>query len=146
MTTNPLYAPAEMGLQIVGTLEEPGLSYAFHTIGLWLHTETGKYYAARDRGCSCPTPFDAMTLGNMSEIPDAYAFAAYVATQGNKGTWSQRDVFDLAAKIVPVKPVPKVVSLAQEWQEIQDRIADDRDMPGEVERFVAKLLTLVEAK
>lgn len=37
-------------------LREP--DYSFDTFKVWYHSESEKYYWARDSGCSCPSPFE----------------------------------------------------------------------------------------
>ena len=64
---NPYYRPQEMGLELIGTLEED-LSYEFCIVAAWVgpHTTTSKglrstthrIYWAQDSGCSCPSPFE----------------------------------------------------------------------------------------
>lgn len=55
---NPYYNPESLGLETVAELEFSDGSYQFDTLVVWRHKDSGKFYTARDSGCSCPTPFE----------------------------------------------------------------------------------------
>lgn len=60
--TNIYYNPEKFGLTVVGEAEAGG-GYEFDTFVVW-RTEAGDYLWAEDAGCSCPTPFNDVHLGN----------------------------------------------------------------------------------
>lgn len=45
-----------------------GLSDEFDEVTVYQHRETGQLAAAHDRGCSCPMPFDHITVGELRFI------------------------------------------------------------------------------
>lgn len=55
---NVYYNPDKLGLEIVGTIEEPDMDYEFNIFLVLKHIESGKLFYCRDTGCSCPTPFE----------------------------------------------------------------------------------------
>lgn len=66
---NPYSNPGRCGLEILGVLEDPGACYSFDTLVVWIDLATSKLYAARDSGCSCPTPFeDYRETGQFTEV------------------------------------------------------------------------------
>lgn len=54
---NPYYNPEACGLEVVATAEYVS-GYEFDMRVVWRHPASGRYYTARDSGCSCPTPFE----------------------------------------------------------------------------------------
>jgi hypothetical protein len=71
------YDPGSHGLRVVDSLDEPGMSYEFHTLCVWQHT-SGKLYWAEDSGCSCPTPFENyQNVGDLNHL-GAAGFDAFV--------------------------------------------------------------------
>lgn len=52
------YNPEKWGLEQVAMLDYSTGSYEFDYRVVWRSLRTGKYYTARDRGCSCPVPFE----------------------------------------------------------------------------------------
>jgi hypothetical protein len=56
--SNIYYSPEDFGLVLVDSLDEPDLSYEYHTLIVLQHTESGRIFYAEDSGCSCPTPFE----------------------------------------------------------------------------------------
>jgi len=46
-----------LGLELLDELEFSDRSYCFDTLVVWRDTE-GRVFAARDSGCSCPSPFE----------------------------------------------------------------------------------------
>jgi hypothetical protein len=51
------YSPENYGLEVVGHLEQPNMSYEFHILGVW-KDKLGNIFWAEDQGCSCPMPFE----------------------------------------------------------------------------------------
>ena len=52
------YSPEKHGLKPVFETDYSSESYEFDLRVIWLHEESGRYYTARDSGCSCPCPFE----------------------------------------------------------------------------------------
>ena len=64
---NPYYSPEKCGLEILAEAEDRNMSYEFDKLVVWIDLESGNLYAARDSGCSCPSPFEGYTeLGDMT--------------------------------------------------------------------------------
>jgi hypothetical protein len=59
--STPYYDPAAFGLELLDTLDEPGMGYSFHMLCAWRETATGDLLWAEDSGCSCPAPFESFT-------------------------------------------------------------------------------------
>ena len=51
------YQPEKFGLTPIAEIDYSSGSYEFDLRVVWKH-ESGKLYTARDRGCSCPSPFE----------------------------------------------------------------------------------------
>lgn len=73
--------PNSYGLSWVGTLDEPNLSYEYHTLLVVQHT-TGRLFYAEDSGCSCPTPFEDFHFespddNNLTEITKGDSFESF---------------------------------------------------------------------
>lgn len=67
--TAPYYDPEKWGLEEVAEIDYSSGNYEFDYRVVWRHKETGKFYTARDAGCSCPSPFeDYLTLEDLDEI------------------------------------------------------------------------------
>jgi hypothetical protein len=65
---NPHYSPEACGLKQLFDQDNGG-SYEFDMFLLFLDVATGKFYAAKDSGCSCPTPFeDVRGLEDMTPV------------------------------------------------------------------------------
>jgi len=57
MSKNVYYYPENVGLTVVGHLEEDNMDYMFHILGVWKDDEGNMYWEV-DSGCSCPQPFE----------------------------------------------------------------------------------------
>ena len=66
---NIYYNPEKHGLTVVAEIEYSSECYEFDTRVVWKDT-SGKLYTARDSGCSCPIPFEEVTL----EEADCFSF------------------------------------------------------------------------
>ena len=62
---NPYYDTKELGFEMI-SFNEP-LDYAFNTL-IFLATPEGQIYTAKDKGCSCPTPFEEYVGASQKEI------------------------------------------------------------------------------
>lgn len=65
---NPYYYPGACGLELLATAEAD-LSYEFDYVCLWRDLASGRYFMAKDSGCSCPTPFeDVRSVSDLTEV------------------------------------------------------------------------------
>lgn len=70
---NDIYnSPKKFGLEAVGTLDLAEPFYSFDLLLVSRHLETGKFYVNTDSGCSCPSPFDGVTLDKAGAPLDAH--------------------------------------------------------------------------
>lgn len=66
---NPYYNPEKCGLRIIDEVHKPNLSYEFDMVILWEDFVTSKRYWQRDRGCSCPSPFEnILSLNDLNDM------------------------------------------------------------------------------
>lgn len=56
-----------------------GLSYEFDEVTVYQHRETGQLAAAHDQGCSCPMPFENITVGELRFIDSLQDYDDFVA-------------------------------------------------------------------
>lgn len=83
--------PQNHGLELVGDIADPNLSWEFSIIALWREPATGALYFASDQGCSCPSPFeDCRSLADLTPLTtETWAdFEATVIGQGNYGVYN----------------------------------------------------------
>ena len=55
---DPYNQPEAFGLEQLALLDFSDGSYCFDYRVVWRHKESGRFYTARDNGCSCPSPFE----------------------------------------------------------------------------------------
>lgn len=63
----------ELGLKLLGELDQQDLSYEFNKIGVFRHAETGRLFWANTSGCSCPGDYhefdwDGPDRNNLREL------------------------------------------------------------------------------
>lgn len=56
------------GLAEIGQVDFSDGCYQFDYTTLWLHTDTGRFWMADDSGCSCPSPYEDLTSGDLTEV------------------------------------------------------------------------------
>lgn len=62
------YQPEKFGLTLIDKLDYSSGNYVFDFRVVWKH-KSGKFYTARDSGCSCPSPFENYTdLKDLDEL------------------------------------------------------------------------------
>lgn len=62
------YDPEAFGLTVIDSIDYSSGNYEFDIRIVWKHT-SGKFYTARDSGCSCPSPFEGYTsLDKLDEL------------------------------------------------------------------------------
>jgi len=61
---NPVATPEKYGFEFVGEVEKSGYSYEFDLLAV-LKNDQG-YYLTTDSGCSCPTPWESHTEGDLT--------------------------------------------------------------------------------
>jgi hypothetical protein len=88
---NPYYNPEALGLETVAELEFSDMSYQFDTLVVWKHKDSGKFYTARDSGCSCPTPFEEYCgIDKLTELNDWTDLLSDVDTETEEYLESQK--------------------------------------------------------
>lgn len=83
---NVFYDPEKFGLKIVLTVERD-LFYEFDMFVIW--TDGERFYSATDSGCSCPIPFEDLTLDDLKKRE----YSPY-ELHGILDDWA-RDMYDL---------------------------------------------------
>lgn len=97
--TNVYYEPEKFGLTVVGELEYSSGDYEFDTRVVWQHAD-GKFYTARDSGCSCPVPFEDYQTLNDIELLDVDALQQEFRSNINRFSMSSiADAHELMEKI-----------------------------------------------
>ena len=92
----PYHSPEKYGLEIVGTVDWGG-SYEFDMVVAWKRLDDGAFFWAQDAGCSCPTPFEGMTVGDgVKPIEDLATFHAVLL---EKNAQKRHDPADETAAI-----------------------------------------------
>lgn len=60
----PYNNPESYGLTLIGSVEWTDEAYQFDMTAVW-SDGTGSYYVADDSGCSCPMPFEDVTMSDL---------------------------------------------------------------------------------
>jgi hypothetical protein len=95
---NPYSNPGKCGLEILGVLEDPGANYSFDTVVVWIDLATSDLYAARDSGCSCPSPFEEFhETGQLIRVQSWDDVEGLI--QGGYVTYDSADRFVLRRKV-----------------------------------------------
>ena len=68
MSKNIYSEPEYFGLEQVAEIEYSSGSYEFDTRVVWKVKGAFIFYTARDSGCSCPTPFERLTMANIDRL------------------------------------------------------------------------------
>jgi hypothetical protein len=98
---DPYYSPEKFDLEIIDSLEFSDAYYQFDMRVVWRHTETGKFYTARDSGCSCPAPFENYnSLDDLDELTDWTELQAEVDSAINDLWNSNPDIAGEGASFV----------------------------------------------
>lgn len=76
--------PENVGLELIGALDEPDLSYEYNTLIAVNHKESGRVFWASNSGCSCPTPFEDFYFNgpdenNLEEVK-LHNWSAFIAS------------------------------------------------------------------
>lgn len=66
--SNVYYDPEKNGLEVVAEHNFHDEPYEFDFRVIWKHLATGRYYTARDSGCSCPCPFETYSVDELEEF------------------------------------------------------------------------------
>ena len=67
MEKNIYSNPEFFGLEIVAELSKD-ISYQFDQLVVLRNKKTNKHYIMQDSGCSCPIPFEDMTIETLEEL------------------------------------------------------------------------------
>lgn len=96
---NPYYNPGRCGLEILAVLDVPNMSYEFDTCVVWIDTATSKLFAARDSGCSCPTPFEEYrSTGDLVEV-NSWADVEALTHYNGRSSFDSADLFAARRKV-----------------------------------------------
>jgi len=68
----PYYSPEDFGLELIGSVDTAG-TYEYDMFCVWVHEETKAIYYATESGCSCPSPFEDVTIETMTRVPEPNA-------------------------------------------------------------------------
>lgn len=66
--SNIYYQPEDFGLEIFEHIEDDHASYSFDDFVIWRRLEDGKLFYATDAGCSCPSPFEDVKVGDLTPV------------------------------------------------------------------------------
>lgn len=55
-----------------------GACYDFDLTRVWVHKPTGSLFVADDSGCSCPSPFESTTVGDLTPINSLWELQQYL--------------------------------------------------------------------
>jgi hypothetical protein len=81
---NILYSPERFGLEAFATIEWPVDDYGFNITAVWKQGDT--FLCATDSGCSCPTPFEDVTIDQLVTISSLDQFQEYCDQRGSGRT------------------------------------------------------------
>lgn len=82
---NPEQNPQACGLELIDSLDQPDLSYAYNSIIALRDLETGKVYLAADSGCSCPKPFEEFKkLSDLTHVTNTLDAQAFVSNENHE--------------------------------------------------------------
>lgn len=80
---NVYYNPEDYGLEIVRSVNVAD-GWDFDLLVVWVSLDGSRLYYAHDSGCSCPTPFDGMTLASgLKGISTEEDLSAFVTAAQN---------------------------------------------------------------
>ena len=75
--------PASVGMEIVDSLEDETLSYAFDKLVVWKDVASGDLYYAEDSGRSWPVPFE-----DVSRLSDLTRLGDFASFEGEARAWN----------------------------------------------------------
>lgn len=82
----------------LGDIQWGEACYNFDLTRVWAHNPTGRLYAADDNGCSCPSPFENVTVADLTPITRPQDFYDYVDRRfANGESWNTDDRTDPAS-------------------------------------------------
>jgi hypothetical protein len=112
---NPYSNPGRCGLEIMAVLDVPDLCYEFDTLVIWIDTATNDLYAARDSGCSCPTPFeDYRGTGDLTPVRSWDDVEGLIGNQSPNYHFDSADRFAARRKVESYLGGMKLANMAVE--------------------------------
>jgi hypothetical protein len=66
--SNLYYSPEKFGLEQVVEVDYSSGSYEFDLLVVWRRTYDGALVMAEDSGCSCPSPFEDLGVGDLTVV------------------------------------------------------------------------------
>lgn len=97
--------PEEFGLEIVDSIDYSDGNYCFDYRVVWRRIEDGKLLSGRDSGCSCPSPFEDVSLKDLQEVESIGWLKEEIAKDGQNHLSAQD-----AAKFIE-----KIEAAIEEW-------------------------------
>jgi hypothetical protein len=119
--------PEDFGLKIVHGYDN-GEGYDFDKFIVWVSLETGTLYWQRDRGCSCPRPFEGiLKLSDLEELTTrsfthfTNALAGYNIPKKEQITFTR-----IANRILGFSKgeLELYIGLGKSWHGTQDQLID----------------------
>ena len=62
------YSPETYGLETVAELDLSEPNYSFDLLVVWKRLSDGQLLYGTDSGCSCPSPFEGVGVGDLAEF------------------------------------------------------------------------------
>lgn len=94
MSTNVLYSPEKFGLTPIASVEWSAGCYEFDTTMFWKDAQ-GRILSAHDAGCSCPIPFEAIGVDDMTVFATGQEAAAYLQKERKDHNYVTNDEIDM---------------------------------------------------
>lgn len=94
---NVYYSPEDFGLTLLGVIDWSDGNYVFDYTAVWMD-EAGRVLYADDSGCSCPSPFEGMTIGDLQVAYRVQDVITHLANRANGNSDGRR--LDERARIV----------------------------------------------
>lgn len=93
------YSPEQYGLETIGSVEWDDEPYSFNMTAVWQDSD-GLLYWADDQGCSCPSPFEGMTIADLN-TGTKYDLALYLdSRREDRASYGYSNLDNADAEIV----------------------------------------------
>lgn len=77
--------PKDFGLEIFEAIDDDHASYSYDMFVIWKRLEDGRLFYGTDGGCSCPTPFEDMAVGDLTPVTTIEALDAAIEAYRDSG-------------------------------------------------------------
>lgn len=104
--SDPYYNPEDFGLELYGEVDIYERNYDYHIFAIWRVKDTGEFAWSYDSGCSCSTPFEAISRANLEygtslEATEALSRCIEEETYSDEAAYDARfRSLDLVSKLV----------------------------------------------